>query len=496
MKNKFKVFFVSAEVAPFASSGELGDVAGALPRVLKDLGHEVRMMMPNYRTVNERKYILRDVIRLKDMPIQMDGQILNANGKSAFLPDSKVQIYFLDYKPFYDRPNLYQDGPQTKGYAENAERFVFFCRGCLETLKLLHWQPDVIHCNDWQTSLIPYFLKTAYRDDPFFKNTRVLLSVHDARHQGVFAAEVMKKAGLAENHLAPGSPAEFLGKFNFLKAGIATADLTTTVSDTYALEIQSDKEYMQGLDKFLREKRPKIVGVLNGIDYSVWNPETDTHLAATYSAVNPAGKLTNKQALLKNFGLEANPRQPVIGMMNSLREEKGIGLVIEAFDKLIAQGVKLVILGAGDEKYQSLLSKLVKKHSRNAAASFRRDEAQTHLFMAGIDMLLMPSKVEPCGLYQLIAMAYGAVPIAHASGGLVDTVADYNPKSERGVGFVFEKYAAGELVQAVSRAVKLFDDDKKWLRLIKNAMKQNFTWQSSAEKYTKLYQKLGTLARK
>jgi starch synthase len=407
-----------------------------------------------------------------------------------------VQIYFLDYKPYYDHASLYNDEPGSKGYSDNAARFIFFCLGCLETLKLLHWQPDVIHCNDWQTSLIPYFLKTTYRDDPFFKNTHVLLSVHDAAQQGVFPPEVVKKAGLAENHLAPGSPAEFFGKFNFLKAGIATADLTTTVSDTYAKDIQSNKEYTQGLEKFLHEKRPKIVGVLNGIDYTVWNPQADTHISSPYSLANLAGRPANKQALLKSFGLEANPREPIIGVINGLREEKGAGLIVEAFDKIVALGAKLIVLGGGDEKYQALLLKLVKKPPRNSAVSFRRDEAQAHHLMAGADMLAIPSRVEPGGMYQLVAMAYGVIPIVHATGGLVDTVAEYNPKTDRGMGFIFQKFSAAEMVQAVGRAIKVYDDEKRWSRLMKNVMKQSFPWQTSAEEYTKLYQKLGTTAKK
>ena len=496
MKNKFKIFYVSPEVAPFASSSELGEVAGTLPKVLKDLGHEVRMMMPNYRVVNERKYVLRDVIRLKDMPIEINGQVLKANGKSAFLPNSKVQIYFLDYKPFYDRPNLYHETPLNKGYADNAERFIFFCRGCLETLKLLQWQPEVIHCNDWQTCLIPYYLKTVYRDDPFFKNTSVLLSVHDSAQQGIFDAEAMRKAGLSEKHLAPGSAAEFLGKFNFLKAGLATADLITTVSETYAQEIQTSKEHAHGLEKFLRDKRPKIVGIVNGVDYGVWNPETDAHLATPYSAANLAGKRANKQAVLKHFGLEANSSGPVLGMIASLREDKGIDLVIETFDKIIASGAKLIVLGAGDARYQSLLAKAAKKHPKRAAAFFRRDEALTHLLLAGADMLLMPSWVEPCGSYQLFAMAYGAIPIVRAAGGLIDTVDNYNAKTERGSGFVFKKYDGEEFLQTVQRAVKLFGDAKRWQRLIRNAMKQSYPWENAADKYAKLYQKLGSLARK
>ncbi len=496
MKNKFKIFYVSPEVAPFASSEDLGDVAGALPKELKDLGHEVRMMMPNYRAVNERKYVLRDVIRLKDMSIEMDGQILRANGKSAFLPDSKVQIYFLDYKPYYDRLNLYYEGHAHQGYVDNAERFIFFCRGCLETLKLLHWQPEIIHCNDWQTCLIPYYLKTIYRDDPFFKSTKVLLSVHDTSQQGVFDPAIVRKAGLSEKHIAPGSAAELSGKFNFLKAGLATADLISTVSETFAQEIQTSKEHAYGLEKFLREKRPKIVGIPHGVDYNAWNPETDTHLAAPYSAAHLSGKTANKQALLKQAGLDPHGQGAVIGMITSLREEKGIDLVLQVFDKVIALGVKLILIGWGDEKYQTLLAKAAKRHAKHAAAIFRRDETLTHLLLSGADMLLMPSRVEPCGTYQLYAMAYGTVPIVHASGGLVDTVDDYDPKTERGIGFAFKKYNGEELLHAIKRALKLFDDEKKWQRLVKNAMKPHYPWKVSAEKYTKLYQKIGSLPQK
>lgn len=496
MKNKFKIFYVSPEVAPFASTAELGEVAGLLPKVLKDLGHEVRMMMPNYRAVNERKYILRDVIRLKDMAIEIDGQVLRANGKSAFLPNSKVQIYFLDYKPYFDRPNLYHEAQTGRGYADNAERFIFFCRGCLETLKLLQWQPDVIHCNDWQTCLIPYYLKTIYRNDPFFKNTSVLLSVHDVAQQGHFDPEITRKAGLSVKDVAPGSPAELFGKFNFLKAGLGTADLVTTVSETYAQEIQSSKEHGHGLENFLRERRPKIVGVLNGVDYSMWNPETDSHIVRPYNAANPAGKADNKRALLRHLGLEANSEQAVLGMIASLREEKGIDLVIEAFDKIISLGAKLVILGAGDDKYQTLLTKAAKRHPKQAAVVLRRDETLTHLLLAGSDILLMPSRVAPCGSHELHAMAYGTIPVVRATGALADTVENYNVKTERGTGFIFKKYSSEELLHTVQRALKIFADDKRWLRLVRNAMKQNFSWNTSADKYVKLYQKLASHGRK
>jgi len=492
MKNKFKIFYVSPEVAPFASNGELGEAAGALPKVLKDLGHEVRMMMPNYRAVNERKYVLRDVIRLKDMPVELDGEVLRANGKSAFLPNSKVQIYFLDYKPYFDRPQLYEETGSGKGYPDNAERFIFFCRGCLETLKLLHWQPDVIHCNDWQTSLIPFFLKTAYRNDPFFKNTRVLLSVHDVTQQGSFEGDIVKKLGLVEKKLVPGSLGEHAGKFNFLKAGLATADFLSTVSETYAQEIQSSKQQAVGLEKLLRSRRPKIIGIPHGVDYSVWNPETDTALAATYGASNFDGKAANKQALLKQLGFEASPQEPVLAMVSSLREEKGIELILAMFDKLVGLGTKLIVYGTGDEKYLTQATKIAKRHAKHATVVVRRDESLLHLLIAGADMLLMPSRVEPCGFYHLVAMAYGTVPVVHAVGGLAETVENYNLKTGRGTGFVFDKYNGQEFLHAVQRGIKLMADENRWLRLVKNAMKQNLSWQASAERYVKLYQKLGS----
>jgi starch synthase len=496
MKNKFKILYVSSEVSPFAKTGGLAEVAGVLPKVLKDLGHDVRMVMPNYRSVNERKYTLRDVIRLKDMSIEVGGQILRANGKSSFLPDSKVQIYLLNYKPYFDREGLYQDS-SGRDYSDNAERFIFFNRGCLETLKLLQWQPEVIHCNDWQTALIPVYLKTIYKDDPFFKGTSVLLTVHNLAHQGLFDPSIVTKAGLPAETFYPGSSLEFYGKANLLKAGILTADLITTVSQTYAREIQQSSEYGMGLEGVLRHRQQDLLGIVNGANYAEWNPETDPLIPHHYSANNLAPKVLNKQALLSQVGLDFEDEEtPVIGMISRLDSQKGFDLLEDAFEGVMALGAQMVILGTGEERYHKLLTRFVKKYPRQISANLRFDNPLAHLIEAGADMFLMPARYESCGLNQIYAMRYGTIPIVRATGGLAETVQNYDLKTENATGFVFKKYEPEEMLKAIERAIKVFHDKKRWSKLMKTAMKQNFSWEVAAEKYVKLYARLASRSRK
>lgn len=488
MKNKFKIFFVSPEVAPFAKTGELAEVAAALPQALKERGHDVRMMMPNYRSVNERKYTLRDVIRLKEFDVPFGNQVLKANGKSAFLPDAKVQIYLLNYKSYFDRDGLYQNSAGND-YHDNAERFSFFCRGCLETLKLLQWQPDIIHCNDWQTALIPFYLKTLYKDDPFFKDVAVLLTVHDISYQGSFEAALLPKSGLPADQFYPGSHLEFFGKVNFLKAGLLAADTISTVSQAYAEEIQS-AESGKGLEAVLKARKQNLVGILNGVSYTEWNPEKDRFIAQPYSAANLEPKIESKRELLKQVALNFTAETPVLGWIGRLESEKGIDLLEPAFEALMALGVQMVVLGVGDEKYHKMLGRFAKKYSRQLTVQLRWDNQLAHLIQAGADMLLLPARYEPCGLTQLQALRYGTIPLVHATGGLVETVQNYDAKTENGTGFVFKKFEPEEMVKTVERAVKLFQDKKRWLKLMKNAMKQDFSWDVAAEKYSKLYSRL------
>jgi starch synthase len=489
MKNKLKVFFVSSEVSPFAKTGDLAEVSGALPKVLKERGHDVRMMMPNYRAVNERKFTLRDVIRLKDMAVPVGGQQMKASSKSSFLPDSKVQIYLLYHKQFFDRDGLYQNSAGLD-YADNAERFIFFCRGCLETLKLLQWQPDLIHCNDWQSALIPVYLKTLYKEDAFFKDIPVLLSVHNLAYQGIFDADVVQKAGLPQDMFYPGGALEFFGKFNFLKAGLLTADMISTVSQTYAKDIQQSAKYGMGLEGVLQARRNDLHGITNGADYAEWNPESDKFISHTYSAADPTPKVLNKQAVLTRLDLAFGEETPLIALISGFDDTKGLDLVDEGFDRLMALGAQMVVLGTGDEKYHKVLARLAKKYPRQLSVTLRFDNALAHLIQAGADMLLKPSRYEPCGLGQIQAMRYGTIPIVHAAGGLAETVQNYDPRTENGSGFVFKKYGADDMLKAIERAIKVFQDKKRWTRLMKNAMKQDYSWEAAAEKYTKLYSRL------
>jgi starch synthase len=494
MKNKFKIFFVSSEVAPFAKTAGLAGASAALPKALKERGHDVRMMMPNYRSVNERKYTLRDVIRLKDFGVPVGSQILKANGKSAFLPDSKVQIYLLNYKPYFDRDGLYQNSAGSD-YHDNAERFIFFCRGCLETLKLLQWQPDIIHCNDWQTALIPVYLKTLYKDDPFFKETAVLLTIHSLADQGIFEASVMSKTGLPADMFSSGGDLELFGRMNFLKGGLLAADFISTVSQTYAEEIQRP-EHGKGLEDVLKARKQNLAGILNGANYAEWDPEVDRFIPQKYSSNDLDFKIKNKQELLKRADLNFEADTPVIGMISRLESDKGFDLLEQAFDGLMALGAQMIVLGVGEEKYHKMLSRFAKKYSRRLSVHLRFDNSLAHLIQAGADMLLMPSRCEPCGVTQLHALRYGTIPIVRATGGLADTVQNYEAKTEAGTGFVFKKEESEELIKTVERAIKLFQDRKRWSRLIKIAMKQDFSWEIAAERYTKVYTRLAARGRK
>jgi starch synthase len=496
MKSKLKIFFVSSEVEPFAKTsrahaGGLAEVSAVLPKVLKELGHDVRMMMPSYRAVNERKHTLRDVIRLKDMAVEAGARFVKASGKSAFLPDSKVQIYLLNSKTYFDRDGLYQDAAGRE-YSDNAQRFIFFSRGCLETLKLLQWQPDVIHCNDWQTALIPVFLKTIYKDDPFFKSTSVLLTLHNIAEQGIFDPAVVNKAKLLPEVIKSAGILEFRGKINFLKGGILAADVVNAMSQTYAKAIQESPEYGMGLEEVLRVRRHELFGIVNGVNYADWNPETDKLIPYQYSVSNLGPKIMNKNALLDKVGLDFKEDIPVIGIISRLDHQKGFDLLMQIFERMMAlgaapRGLQMVILGTGDEKCHKLLSRLAKKYPRQVSVNLRSDNALAHLIEAGADLFLMPSRHEPGSLHQIYAMRYGTVPIVHAPGGLVDTVQNYDSRTESGTGFVFKKYEPEELLKAVERAIKVFHDTRRWTRLIKAVMRQDFSWQAAAAKFVKLY---------
>lgn len=496
MKNRLRVLFLSTEVAPFAKTGGLADVASALPKALFEQGHDVRVMMPKYGNISERRYTLREVIRLKDIPIRVGQEEHAVCAKSAFLPETKVQVYFLDYKPYFERPDYYVDSATGEDFPDNASRFFLFSKAVLETIKLLHWEPQIIHCNDWQTALVPWMMRNHYQNDPFFAKSISVLSIHNLAFQGVFPVSTLPDLGLDPELGLPGSDLEYYGKINFLKAGIKSADLVTTVSPTYAMEIQSDVELGCGLQGLLQERQADLSGILNGVDYNIWDPEKDTLIPAKYGAASLKEKETNKKALAAEAKLPYTPGTPVIGMISRLTDQKGFDLVAATIDELLKLNLQLVILGTGEPRYHKMLEKMIKSDGGRVALFLRFDDQLAHLIEAGSDMFLMPSRYEPCGLNQMYSLKYGTIPIVRKTGGLADTIVDVDEDPANGNGFVFSAYEPAALVDVVKRAVQAYKDEKIWQKLVKRGMKQDFSWQAAADKYVRLYSRVENTKKK
>lgn len=489
MKGKLKVLMVFSEVAPFTKTGVLGDVGGSLPKVLKEMDHDVRVITPQYRVINERKYVLRDVIRLQNIEVDLREETLKINVKSAFLPNSKVQVYFLDYKPFFFREGLYTDLKSGKDYQDNDRRFILFSKGVLETLKKLQWQPDVIHCNDWQTGLVPFFLKTIYKKDSFFERTFSLLTIHTFDLQGNFNPACISDMGVDENFSLAKSGIELNGQCSFLKAGITYADMLNTISETYAQEVQSSPEYGFGMGDVLRTREEDFCGVVNGVDYSVWSPDVDSRIPQKYNISDLDGKEENKRILLEKYGLPFFKERAVIAMISQLTEQKGLDFVRDTFKDMMRQDIYFILLGDGDNSYHQFFEQVRKKYPNRVGVNFSFDDSLAHLIEAGADILLMPSKYEPCGLTQLYSLKYGTVPVVRATGGLVDTIRAFDPETGKGTGFLFYDSDAKDMLKVIELAVRTFKDRRTWLRIMKNGMREDFSWRTSAKKYVQLYGK-------
>ncbi|MBE0642848.1 MAG: glycogen synthase GlgA [Bacteroidetes bacterium] len=491
MAKPMSILFVSSEVVPFAKTGGLADVSAALPQVVRELGHDIRIIMPKFAAVSDRKFKIHDIKRLTDMPIQLGDRTFLGSVKSSFLTNikTKVQVYFLSNEQLYCRSDLYVDPKTKEAWPDNDDRFIFFCRGVIETLILLGWKPDIIHLNDWQSGLIAALLKTEYANEPLFKNTKVVFTVHNAAYQGVFPKTSFVKTGLPDKAFKL-EGIEFHGDINLLKAGLMYADAITTVSPTYAKEVRSTKEYGYGLEGVFKKKARKTYGILNGMDVSIWNPEIDKVIPKTYSAETLEGKLENKKALCDHFKLPYDPRVPVIGIVSRLADQKGFDLIQEKLEDLMKMDLQLVVLGSGEKKYEDLFTKAAKKYKKKVGAHIGFDEELAHLIEAGADMFLMPSKYEPCGLNQMYSLRYGTLPIVRSTGGLADTVEDLDAKPKSGTGFVFEKYNAKQMLDTIKRALSAFGDEKMWQAAMKRAMMKDNSWDASAQKYIELYKNL------
>jgi len=477
-----KVAFLASEVIPYAKTGGLADVAGALPKFLAGLGAEVRVFMPLYREVRKKNLPLEKV--LDDASLDMGGGKLTY-AVFAHRADG-VTVFFIDRPEYFDRDQLY--GTAAGDYPDNGERFAFFCRAALETMREIGFSPDIVHGHDWQSALTFAFLRTTYAGDAFFARTRTLFTIHNLAYQGLFDKPVLDLVGLPAA-LFNMNDLEFYGKVNALKAGILYTDAVTTVSPRYSREIQTP-EFGCGLDGLLRSRAGALFGILNGVDYRDWDPANDRLIPHRFYPADLRGKKACRDHLAREFGLAAPADLPVAGMVTRLAGQKGLDIVCDALDDLLGLGLSLVILGTGDKKIQDFLLAAQKKSPDRIGLKIAFDERIAHTIYAGSDIFLIPSRYEPCGLTQMYAMKYGTIPIVRATGGLDDSVQEFDPLAGIGNGFKFVAAEPGPLVEAAGRAAAAFERPSEWGRLVSNAMAADFSWERSAAAYLALYAKL------
>ncbi|MCS7234374.1 MAG: glycogen synthase GlgA [Armatimonadota bacterium] len=475
-----RVLFVSSEVAPFSKTGGLADVSGALPAALSRRGLDVRVMTPFYRAVVQGGWASA---ACGEVTLDPGGSVQTARIREGTLPGGPP-VWFVDHPPSFDRPGLYGEGGQD--YPDNLERFALFCRAVLAWVQAADWVPEVIHCNDWQTALLPVYLRTSA--EPLWSRVGSLLTVHNLAYQGVFPPEKYALLGLPQDLYSP-RYFEFWGRVNLLKAGLVFADILSTVSETYAREIQTP-ELGCGLESVLRERAADLYGILNGVDYTVWDPRNDTYLPVRYGPDDLSGKATCKAALQEEVGLHRTPSVPLFGMVSRLVEQKGVDLVVACVDHFPAAGAQLVVLGTGDPRYEAELQNAGRRHPGWVAVRIGFDERLAHWIEAGCDAFLMPSRYEPSGLNQLYSLRYGTVPVVRRTGGLADSVVDATPEAlERGEanGFVFEEYTPGAFWGAVQRALAAYQHRSTWEKLVRTGMSADFSWDRAAGRYVDLY---------
>ncbi|HEY6969049.1 MAG TPA: glycogen synthase GlgA [Candidatus Angelobacter sp.] len=476
-----KIVFAASECVPYSKTGGLADVVGALPRALAELGHNVSVYLPKYKQtkLGEAKTLLPSVTIPFDDKYRFCS-ILDG-GKHA-----GVQFYFIDYPPFFNRDALY--GTPAGDYPDNAERFALYSRAVLEGSKVLG-APEIFHCHDWQSALVPILLRSSYAEDPVFRNVSAVFTIHNIGYQGTFPPDILPLLMLPWD-LFTIDKMEFWGKANFLKGAIAFSEMITTVSRKYSQEIQTP-EFGFGLDGVLRERSGRVTGILNGVDYGEWSPENDKFIAQRYSAENLEGKQACKRDLLQQFGIAAADRDlPVIGIISRFAAQKGFDLIAEIASELARLPLIVTVLGSGDRPYEELFRKLNKQYPEKFAVKIAYDNALAHKIEAGADMFLMPSRYEPCGLNQMYSLKYGTVPIVRATGGLDDTIEPWDPASSSGTGFKFTPYSSAALLEAIFQALEAFRDKAGWKKLMLNGMSKDFSWTAAAREYVKVYERL------
>ncbi|GBF34094.1 ADP-glucose transglucosylase [Desulfocucumis palustris] len=478
-----KILLVSSEVVPFAKTGGLADVAGSLPKALAvvgndNMGNDVRVIMPHYKGIEGASYRM-------DFPV-----MFNNRAETSIIRESTIEahfhgqhriipVYMVDNHHYFYRDRMYM-------FPDEAERYTFFCRAVLEMLPRLNWQPDVIHCNDWQSGPIPFFIKTRYRHDPFYAKISTVFTIHNLQYQGNYPRESLRVLGVGDEYFTP-DQLEFYGSVSFMKMGLVYSDVINTVSRTYAAEIQRP-ELGERMDGLLRKRSHDLYGIVNGINYHEFNPKTDHRIYRNYDYDSIEYKKENKYALQKELGLPIRD-VPVIGLISRLVDQKGLDLISEIGDELMHLDLHFVVLGSGEKHYEEMFNRLKSKYPQKMGVYIGFNSILAQRIYSGADMFLMPSRFEPCGLGQLIAMRYGTIPIVRATGGLADTVHDYNPATGSGNGFVFSEYNGRALYHAIARSLKVYrDDQEQWSKLARNCMEMDFSWARSGVEYLQLFQ--------
>src|SRR6184192_348109 len=472
------IAFVASECVPFSKTGGLADVVGALPRALAALGHEVSVYLPRYRhtRITEERTVVQSITVPFDDRYRFCS-ILTGAGYPG------VRFFFVDYPPYFDRDGLYVTS--SGDFPDNAERFALFCRAVLEASKILG-VPDVFHCHDWQSALVPLLLKTPYAEDPAFRNAGTGFTFHNIGYQGLFPPEILPLLMLPWD-LFTITKMEFFGNVNFLKGALVYSDFITTVSRKYSQEIQTT-EFGFGLEGVLRDRASTVAGILNGVDYDEWSPEKDKFIVANYSPADLSGKAKCKQDLLAAFGVtKTDTKLPVIGIVSRFAAQKGFDLIAQIMDRLAREEMIVVALGSWDKPYEEMFLRLNRQFPHKIAVKVAYDNAIAHKIEAGSDMFLMPSKYEPCGLNQIYSLKYGTVPIVRATGGLDDTIEPWDARTGRGTGFKFTEYSGEALLLTIKQALQAFRDQSSWQTLMRNGMNKDFSWNASAKEYVRVY---------
>lgn len=477
-KKKLNILFVSAEMTPFAKTGGLADVAGSLPKALAELGHDVRVVMPKYRLIKG------DFEYVADFPVQLDQTVDTCIIRKTELPyklngrKKGLKVYFTDSYKLFDRDGIY-------GHMDDAERFVFFCKAVLGMLPKIGFKPDVIHCNDWHTGPICLLLKEQYRNDKRYTGISTLYTIHNLEYQGHFSSHIVNLLNCSYD-VFDSEKAEFYGMFNFMKTGLVYSDAISTVSKVYSEEIKTP-QYGERLEGLLQKRSSDLYGILNGLDYNEFDPETDKLIEKNYNADNTGDKKFNKTALQREMGLPCRD-VPVFGLVSRLSGQKGLNLIIDRIDEMLSKDIQFILLGTGDDYYHDQFRMIAQRYPDKISAHLGFHSQLSQKIYAGSDMFLMPSRFEPCGLGQLISLRYGTIPVVRATGGLAETIIDYNGDNEKGNGFTFSNFSADEMMDAINRAIKVYTEcPEEWNKLVVRAMKQDFSWNASAQKYEELY---------